>query len=322
MIQNFHNNFDKVTADIYEQHRGSVEFLRRNKIKLSTITLTSKLNTNVKAYEIARYAKFRHNELLGVNFGKEDDPLTNRCIVNIKKKKKPKKKNFDNQVSVMMQPQNNMERNPLNIKIFINGSLQITGCKDMEDFFNTGNTLIDVLKRGITIQEDGKERHIEFIDNYETIGLYQTQIHMINCDFKLPYKINREKLYSLLKKNHKLNTKDVDIGYVDVSYEPAVGHSSVDIKYNYRDEIHPSIFIFQTGSIIITGWKAYPQLIEAFGFVNRILDRYYDQIRIMEIDQKDIKDAINMYFNEVAMEDVDYDMDMDYDEEEECEMEI
>jgi len=55
-----------------------------------------------------------------------------------------------------MKPTNNPIRNYINIKVFKNGSLQITGCKDMEDFNNVINTLIRVLKRGKDIKQGKK----------------------------------------------------------------------------------------------------------------------------------------------------------------------
>ncbi len=53
-----------------------------------------------------------------------------------------------------MKPTNNPTRNYINIKVFKNGSLQITGCKDIDDFYNVFETLIRILKRGCDVKID------------------------------------------------------------------------------------------------------------------------------------------------------------------------
>lgn len=279
-----------------KQHKKSVDFLRDNNIKLSTITLNCKLGTEIYVDCFAKYVKLKMNEIVAIKYGKRTDTATNRTIVVLKSKKKPSKRNFFNQVTIMMIPQNNVERNPMNIKVFKNGSLQVTGCKDMEDFFNVGNTLIKILKRGRYVTRNDKKIYKDFIENHDTIGLYDTSIRMVNSNFKVPYKIDRDRLFKLLKKNHKLGTKDTELGHVECKYEPTAGHSSVDIKYYYDEKTKPSIFIFQTGSIIITGWKAYPQLIAAYKFTHKILNTYLDQIKIVEIDHEIIKAEMIKYF--------------------------
>lgn len=281
---------------IYEQHKKSVAFLKKHNIKLSTITLNCKLGTNVHVDAFAKYIKLKPKEVVSVKYGKRTDNATNRSIIVIKSKKKPSKRNFFNQVTIMMQPQNNLERNPMNIKVFKNGSLQVTGCKDMDDFFNVGNTLVKVLKRGRTIKKKEKKVKVDFIEDPDAIGLYETSIRMVNSDFKLNYKVDREKLFKLLKKNHRPGTKDKDLGVIECKYEPTAGHSSVDIKYHYDEKTKPSIFIFQTGSVIITGWKAYPQLIAAYNFTIKLLNKYLDQIKIVEIDREAAKIELAKYF--------------------------
>jgi TATA-box binding protein (TBP) (component of TFIID and TFIIIB) len=212
-------------------------------------------------------------------------------------KKKPSIKNFYNQVTILMKPSNNPTRNYINIKVFKNGSLQMTGCKDMDDFYNVTKTLIKILKKGKNIKlKNGETKHIDFITDPYKIGIYNVKIRMINSNFKLNFKVDRKKLARLLKKNHKVGTKDLDIGPVECKYQPTGGHSCVNIKYQYDEKSKPSIFVFQTGAVIITGAKNLHHIIASYHFINKILNKYYDEIKILELDQNAVKMELSKFF--------------------------
>jgi len=100
----------------------------------------------------------------------------------------------------------------------------------------------------------------------------------------------------LLKKNHSITTKDTEIGYVECKYEPTGGHSCVNIKYHYDEKSKPSIFVFQTGAIIITGAKNLHHIIMSYHFIIKILEQYHDEIRIIDLDQKAVQAEIAKFF--------------------------
>lgn len=286
---------DSVTMESYEEAK---KFLKDKKISISTITLDCKLKGPNKkdtvVIDVDTFAKnvtLNEEGIVSVKFGNRKDPATNRTIVIIKAKKKPSIKNFYNQVTILMKPTNNPDRNYINIKVFKNGSLQMTGCKDMEDFFNVTNTLIDILLAGKRINKN----HVDFI-NQDSIRIQDIKIRMINSNFRLDYKVDRKKLAKLLKKYHHKNTKETEIGYVECKYEPTGGHSCVNIKYQYDEDNKPSIFVFQTGAIIITGAKNLHHIIMAYKFIHTILNKYYDEIRIIDLDQKAVQKEIAKFF--------------------------
>jgi len=210
-----------------------------------------------------------------------------------------------------MKPTNNPLRNYINIKVFKNGSLQMTGCKDLEDFYNVTTTLIKILKRGADVQIDNVQKdniqiynvqddnmleHLDFIECSTSIGIYDVKIRMINSNFKLDYKVDRKKLARILKKSHRLGCKDTDIGYVECKYQPNGGHSCVNIKYEYDKENKPSIFVFQTGAIIITGAKNLNHIIMAYHFVHKILEKYYNEIKIVELNFDKVQKVLAKFF--------------------------
>lgn len=278
------------------------KFMKDNNIVISTISLDCKLHTLIDIDNFAKYVILREDEIVSIKFGNRKDPATNRTIVIVKSKKKPSNKNFYNQVTILMKPMNNPIRNYMNIKVFQNGSLQITGCKDMDDFNNVVNTLIRVLKRGHDVENNGDVIHIDFVNKSNAMGIFDVRIRMINSNFKVSYKIDRKRLAKLLKKNHNFNTRDVEIGYVEYVYEPNGGHSCVNIKHRYDhslvDSNITSIFVFQTGSIIITGAKNLNHIIMAYHYINKILKKYYDEIKIVELDYEQVRIELAKYFRE------------------------
>lgn len=288
---------DNINKKAFESYLEAKQFLEDHNISISTITLDCKLHTLIDVDKFAKNVILKEDEIVSVKFGNRKDPATNRTIIVLKTKKKSSIKNFYNQVTILMKPTNNLARNYINIKVFKNGSLQMTGCKDMDDFNNVTTTLIKILKRGKDIKgKNGEIVHINFIDDPKKIGIYDVKIRMINSNFKLDYKVDRKKLAKLLKKNHHQNTKDKEIGYVECKYEPTGGHSCVNIKYKYDEKNKPSIFVFQTGAVIITGAKNLHHIIMAYHFIHKILNKYYKEIRIIELDHKVVQEEIAKFF--------------------------
>lgn len=279
------------------------KFLVEHGIKISTITLDCKLHTLIDVDIFSKNVTLRENGIVSVKFGNRKDPATNRTIITTKKPKKQSTKNFFNQVTILMKPLNNPGRNYINIKVFKNGSLQMTGCKDMDDFNNVTNRLIKILKRGHNVKtKNGKVSNIKFIHSPDDIGIFNIKIRMINSNFKLDYCIDRKKLDRLLKKYHSKNTTDKEIGYVDYKYDPTGGHSCVNIKYHY-DNVNkpPSVFVFRTGSIIITGAKTLNHIISAYHYILSILNRYYDEIKIVKLDSKKVQAELARFFKKSQM---------------------
>ena len=291
------NQVDKIDKATINTYQESKKFLEDKNIKISTITLDCKLHTPINVDDFAKYVVLKEDGIVSIKYGDRKDTATNRTIVVIKAKKKPSKKNFYNQVTIRMQPMNNLSHNYINIKVFKNGSLQMTGCKDMEDFTNVTSTLITILKNGVDITNTkNKVKHVDFIDKPKEIGIFNPKIRMINSNFKIDFKVDRKKLFKLLKAHHSKYSKDKDIGYVECKYEPTGGHSCVNIKYHYDDANKPSIFVFQTGAIIITGAKNLTQIITSYHYIHKILARYYNEIRIIDLNKNKVQAEIAKFF--------------------------
>ena len=282
---------------IMKSYLESKKFLSDNKIKISTITLDCKLHTLVYIDKFAKHVVLKENGIVSVKYGYRKNPATNRTIVLIKKKHS--NKNFYNQVTILMKPMNNPIKNYINIKVFNNGSIQITGCSDMDDFNNVMTTLVRILKKGEKLKKgDETVKRIGFVSDPKHIGIYDIKIRMINSNFQLDYKIDRLKLAFLLKKYHGTRTTDTEIGYVEFKHKPNGGHSCVNIKYRYNETNKPSIFVFQTGAIIITGAKNLYQIIHAYHYIKLILKRYMAEVKIVELNPVLVNKEIQLYCRE------------------------
>lgn len=274
------------------------DFLKENGIKISTITMDCKLHTLVDLDAFAKYVVLKEAGIVSIKYGHRGNIATNRTIIFVKPKKKASQRNFYNQVTVLIRPTNGENRKCINIKVFKNGSLQMTGCKDINDFNDVTSRLVNILKQGGKIRNSsGVITRVKFIEDVDEIGIFDVNIRMINSNFKLNYKVDRKELDKLLRLNHSITTRDKEIGYVDFKYDPSRGHSCINIKYYNPNGNKTSIFVFQTGSIIITGAKNLEQIQKAYIHVSKILERYRSKIEIIEYDKKKIMALLKKYEN-------------------------
>jgi len=195
-----------------------------------------------------------------------------RCLNSIKNKfkstNKNSKKNFYNQNTIIIKI---MDDRYINIKLFKNGSIQMTGCKKISDANLAVNKLINKLKEKLTIKKEDGYNEITFIENPDVLTLTNFKIDLINSNFAINYLINKENLYNLLIKNNVL-----------CRLSPI--HSCVNIKYkimiNENESTSISIFVFQTGNIIITGAKKAEHIKEAYHYIVNFLN--HNKMNIMK----------------------------------------
>jgi len=295
------------TSDPKELYGKYIKFMKKKNIQVSTITLNCKLYTKIKLKSLAKYLVLDHDEVEAIFYGDPENPETNRSIIPEHLKKKPKKKKqekqkvaFYNQATVLMRPSNPDDNDPnrttesfMNIKIFRNGSLQVTGCKEIAGFMQVAQRLINRLKKG-----NNKKSYLYYNKDIKIIGF---KVNMINSSFKLDIKVNREKLYHLLKKNHNTETADTEIGPVIVDFDPSGGHSSVNITHRYYPNNGPTfheifIYVFQTGSIVVTGAKNLQQIISSYFYLQKILEKYHEHITIVNLKFRTIQKNIKKFF--------------------------
>lgn len=226
-------------------------------LRISTMTALCNMGCLINLQEL--YDKLEINDTIQC-IEYQDKP-----IKGIKKKKKKKnKKCFYNQMTLII----NILNKNVNVKVFKNGRIQITGIKSEENGKAAAEYISSCLK-----DSNG-------ISDYKTV--------LINSDFNIGFPIHREKLYYLLVDKYKLF----------VTFEPCI-YPGVNAKYYWNQSPEykklPGVCIctkkcngkgcgegeseckritmstFQSGTIIITGANTKKQLYDVYEFISRVI---------------------------------------------------
>jgi len=250
-------------------------------VKVATMCCSCFLGTKLDLDNIEKYMLLNNNDVLMVKRNKDSI----RTLIELKKQSKRnnltvKKKlntvnNFYNSITLIIRvtdgPSENLNLEPkINVKLFKNGSMQMSGCKNIN---NVNIVLKKILTRLKEIKgkiDNDKITEINFTEEINKLGIYNFKIDMIYCNYKISIQIDREKLHDLLKKKK-----------VKCIYEPC-SRACVIIKYtpsvDNLENKETSIFIFKKGNIIITGARSRAQVIEAYNYINNILITHSDEI--------------------------------------------
>ena len=234
-------------------------------LRVSTITSVLKISSDIdlkKIYDnvpITKYIPF-------IEYGSDNPPKGFSKKMLKKVRKKSKKKIFYNQATVHVIHDDKI----MNVKLFNNGKIQITGLKGINQSTELVEKLIDYFQA------------LSVLD-YET-KLISSELVLINSDFDIGYEIERETLHNEI----------IEYGLYS-SYEPCI-YPGVNIKYfmnkNNFDGIcccenicngkgkangdgdckKVTIAVFKSGKIIITGGQSIAQLETAYRFIKNFID--------------------------------------------------
>lgn len=267
--------------------------------RISTITATGSVNTEINLDVFYDTLKICDNDtdegVVYVEYGKKKSDtvykgFSKKFLVN-KRKVSSTTKRFDNQVTIVYRRNeviNSLDvQSLLNIKVFKNGNVQITGIKYIEQGSIVIDTIIDMIKQAY-------ETNPGIIKSRDTLQNINYNIRLINSDFRIGFAIKREWL-------HKIFTANFEN---DCSFEPCI-YPGVKIQYFYNKTNKDidglchcckpcligkgngqedsqckkiTIAVFQSGCIIITGAQSHAQINEAYEFISSILLEYKDEI--------------------------------------------
>jgi len=223
------------------------------KVSISTMSVGCNLGTAYNMKNIADYMELNNDDIIAIK-----SPSGIRCIEHLRTRFKSMNKNskriFYNQYTMIIRVG---EDKFINIKLFKNGSLQMTGCKQLSD---VNIALYKLMKK---LRETPND--ISYVEKIEDLHLARFKIDFINTNFGVNYLINNATLYNILTKQNilcRLSAK----------------HKCVNIKFKISTDIYVSVFIFQTGEIIITGGKTAENIRAAYVFIVRLLNKYKEQI--------------------------------------------
>lgn len=255
-------------------------------VSISTMTVCCDLDIEFRVNNIANYIDLNKDSIINISYGRNDDPSTNRSLFPRKKTKKKKKgkRVFYNQVSLNIMVESKKEK-PINIKLFTNGSIQMTGCKSVENVIDVLSKIFNELKvvKAVIDLKQMKMVDKPFINDHTKLFLDYVDnivIGMINSNFRYPNKIDRLKLYNQL-----------NIDNIASKYDPS-NHACVNIKYHCIDKTI-SIFVFEKGPIVITGAKNCEHIFAGYTFINRYLLVNHFKIAKSTVNVSDIDNLIS-----------------------------
>jgi TATA-box binding protein (TBP) (component of TFIID and TFIIIB) len=229
---------------------------------------------------ISKYIDLDRETIVAVKCGPDIDSY--RALEECKKKqikRRTKRKSFYNQVTLVI---NSINKN-INVKLFLNGAIQITGCHSPKQAEYALIKLFDKLKviKGI-FNKNGSitpKQFVSEIDKLDIKNVYDFKTVMINSNFNIGFRIDRDKLYDILLKDK-----------YECSYDPII-HACVDIRYKYDNDKKISIFVFESGAIIITGSNHFQHILDTYKHINVYLLSHYNNI--VKTDPLHIKAILN-----------------------------
>ena len=291
--------------------------------RISTITAIAKINSLINLEELYKIIKiddkqtlyYDNDDLVSKNilnnisfieYGKTKDVSNSKGInpkqdkKNRYKKKKKKMKRFDNQLTLIV----NINNNIINMKIFKNGRIQMTGLKDIDN----GPKAIEIIMKVIKdlsiiknsnifnlIENDDESTDVINTDVINTELKYDDyKICLINSDFRFNHKVKRNKLYEFIVNNTELVC----------SYEPCI-YPGVKLQYFYNKKLDGicrcsdvycsnknknstcvkiTIAVFESGCTIITGAKSLKQVNAAYTFIKNLLSSNISHFKKIDIE--------------------------------------
>ena len=226
-----------------------------------------------------------------------------------RQKNKKENENFYNSCSIIVKGE--LQRKCVNVKLFNNGQITLTGAKEEEDGFSACVYLLEELKKMENVFLDEKNNSIE--NNNELIQsacVSDFKITMINSDFNTNFKIDLLKLLDIMNKSEKdrfikfnpavyrglmigffwNETKKIQDGCCNCPVKcSGKKKKSKNDKHILCKKI--TISIFKSGSVIITGGYLKTQIDDAYKFINNIFkENYHNIIKISILDFMDEKD--------------------------------
>jgi TATA-box binding protein (TBP) (component of TFIID and TFIIIB) len=256
--------------------------LNPSPLRISTHVITSSFNAKLdldKLYQLLYHRlipiwypgegilKMEHGDtILGAS---QRDCFTNRDI---------SEHTFHNQSTIVLRREYKSNQwKESNVKLFANGSLQMTGVPSVEFAKETLEWLLEEIK---SLPESS------FTDATETPMLQEISVKLINTDYFINALIKRDALFQILVNRYSIfsiNEKTIYQGvnakyYFNKANTTRPGICSCKLRCRGQGTgdgdgecKRVTLCIFQDGKIIVTGARTMEQITEAYNFLNKVL---------------------------------------------------
>ena len=295
MINNFMSkpyNLDKYEAGnalfdkyICSCNHKKAEDLSFTPFKVSTITSVSKIAESVDIKRLCQYLQcddriqyIKSKDLLK---GKKKPKPEKKSV----KKKKGKNQLFSNQMSIGLVCKNpkHEHKNPISVKVFKNGTIQMTGCKTLKEIETMYKILYDRLVQIPRVFYLGERSIIiETVKNPIPYKEENIHIEMLNGTFYIKSRLNLNKIIQCFQRDY--SHKEVFIN------KPTKSKLTLSIsKFSYIEKKklkEPSCGIFNTGGINIIATKK-DIFRKTYQFIKKHLKKYYEEIAERKIAMND-----------------------------------
>lgn len=208
-----------------------------------------------------------------------------------------KTKRFDNQVTLVYRVDEERFKNELNVKVFKNGIVQMTGIRYIEQGSKMIDTLVEIIRRAYSHSPS----IVRSLDKLKNINY---KVQLINSDLQIGFHIKQDWLYKVFttKYNNECSFEPCIYPGVKILYfcnpshrvrdgvcrcEKHCGEGKASSKK--RAEGDPpacrkiTIAVFQSGKMIITGAQSYEQINEAHFFITSLLRRHQEEIEMKKM---------------------------------------
>ena len=174
-----------------------MEEMINEKLKISTMTYLTQIDSNIDLQQLYNSLSITEN-IKYIEYGK-NIPKGFKVKKIKNPRKKVERKYFYNQITLHV-----FLNKIINVKVFNNGKIQMTGVKSDDQGKGAANIVLQEFK---TINSDKKE----IIFDNQDFDIKEFRTAMINSDFDIGFKINREMLHRIVINN----------GYYS-SFEPSI----------------------------------------------------------------------------------------------------
>jgi TATA-box binding protein (TBP) (component of TFIID and TFIIIB) len=153
---------------------------------------------------------------------------------------------------------NGRKKRTIAIKLFVNGTLQVSGCRTVDEALMNGQLMCRFLE-GISDAETGCYTVVDF------------DVHMINCNFGLGAGrcLNLPRLHAAIQRQYKLFQR-----YDSANHAGLI----ITLMSNVSPNSSVTLMVFANANIIITGFKYWSELVQSYRTIMRILDECHSQV--------------------------------------------
>ena len=199
------------------------------------------------------------------------------------KRKKGKGSPFSNQLSIGFKCENceHTHNNPICVKLFQNGKIHMTGCKNLEEVKTIYNKLYEKI---VNIKTEytlgGKSITINCVTKIKKHDDVNFHVEMVNGTFKTNYKIDLTKLYSKLTEIY--TDEDIFINCEKKTQLVCYLKKYKFMNVKKQKEKTPSVFIYNSGSINIIAISL-ELLMKSYKLISEFVDEHFEDLVEAEI---------------------------------------